>query len=291
MTKSFIDHTNTICSICGSKTTYMHGYKPVWFTYKGDKGVWDRRSYQCYRCYHGIGKSKKSRKKEGYFVGRICYLCKSSETYVKDGKYPFWLKYRDENGIWDKKSYLCNKCYGKDWYKKYQRDEIKYQTDCRNIGFDKCSSQGKSIMSEAFIAKILGINIVSIDTDNFCSSVDLEYHPIFGKIQVKARAFMDGEYDGWGGIDFGMEHDFDTLIFACMSKKWKNVERIYTIPESELYGLTGISITKNGQKYEKFRNKDTELYNDAYQDLVSFMNLKNKNIFSIDEIKKWLNRG
>ena len=207
---------------------------------------------------------------------------------MKDGKYPFWLKCRDENGIWDKKSYLCNKCYGKDWYKKYKSDEIKSQTKCRNIGFGKCDSQGKSMISEAFIAKVLGVNIVNIDKDNFCSIIDLQYHPIFGKIQVKVRTFMDN-YDGWGGIDFGMEHDFDTLIFACMDKKWKNVERIYIIPESELYGLTGISITKKGLKYEKFRNTDIQLYNDTYQDLISF--LKNKNIFSIDDIKRWLNRG
>jgi hypothetical protein len=266
----------------------MHGHKHVWFKYKGRKGIWDRRSYQCYRCYNGIGTSKKSRKKEGYFEGRKCCVCGSGETIKIDGIYPLWLKYRDEKYIWDQKSYLCNKCYGKDWYVKYKRDEIKSQTYCRNVGFDKCSDQGKSIISEVFIAKVLGVRVVSIETDNFRSSVDLEYHPILGKIQVKVRTFMD-EYNGWGGIDFGMEHDFDTLIFACMDKNWKNVERMYIIPESELYGLTGISITEKGKKYEKFRYVDIEAYNDAYQDLMSFM--ENKNMFSIDDVKEWLNGG
>lgn len=287
MTSPFVDHTNTICNICGSKTTYMHGLKPVWFKYKGNTGVWDRRSYQCYKCYNNIGKSKKSRKKEErYFEGRKCCICKSYETGMKDGT-PLWLKYRDEKNIWDKKSYLCNKCYGKEWFRKYKSSEIKSQTYCRSIGFDKCSSQGKSIISEVFMAKVLGINVVSLETDNFCSSIDLEHHHIFGKIQVKVKTFMD-KYDGWGGIDFGMEYDFDTLIFVCMDKKWENVERIYIIPESEIYGLTGISITKKGQKYEKFRNKDMKIYNDVYRDLMLF--LENKNIFYIDDLKEWSNR-
>lgn len=51
MVRSKMDHTNTICCICGRKDTYIRPYGKVeWMKYKKN-GIWDHKSYVCYWCY------------------------------------------------------------------------------------------------------------------------------------------------------------------------------------------------------------------------------------------------
>ena len=48
----------------------------------------------------------------------------------------------------------------------------------------------------------------------------------------------------WWKTELGMEHNFDILFVLCMDKNvpWRHVEKVYIIPESELYGEVRINI-------------------------------------------------
>lgn len=51
MAKPRVDHTNTVCSVCGSSQTGKGtGGNPDWRRDKYRKGVWDGKSYLCTRC-------------------------------------------------------------------------------------------------------------------------------------------------------------------------------------------------------------------------------------------------
>lgn len=94
----------------------------------------------------------------------------------------------------------------------------------------------------------------------------------------------------------GSEHNFDTLFAVCMDKNRNNIDRIYIVPESELYGYTYIEIYEDwsdvlrmgGSKFEwieEFRINDEikDIYNDCYHDLMLY--LKDRETFGVDDIK------
>jgi hypothetical protein len=60
---------------------------------------------------------------------RYCSLCGSSTTCLNRGKYPHWHRYED--------SYICNKCYSKDYYKKHSDYFKQYAINYIKTHYDK----------------------------------------------------------------------------------------------------------------------------------------------------------
>lgn len=207
------------------------------------------------------------------FKDRKCCICGSYETYIKNTGEPWWIRYK-KNGCWDRKSHLCMTCH------------IKIRSpDCKNRQFRTTHSYGKGIIGEAVIMDVRKIKNYNIEVNNFCAKFDLFGDFEYGVIQVKTKISLFGDCCAY----FGEEHNFHTLFFLCMSKDRKIIERIYIIPEKELYDITGITIKyNNNSKWEKFRLDDISLqqYNGAYQNLMKY--LKDKKFFSFKDIEKWL---
>lgn len=99
-----IDHTNTICCICGDNYT-----SSVWYRHDKEKGKSDRKSYRCAKCNMMIKRSMitkiKDKKTEDIKKDIKCRRCHIDIVSTK--KY----RYYNEKGEWDKRSYICNRCY------------------------------------------------------------------------------------------------------------------------------------------------------------------------------------
>lgn len=250
---------------------------------------WDGNNFMCSLCYNHIsmyGSSSKEeiaerrfeynkRKKDILLKGRICCKCKNTETYVNNSGTHVWYSClcEEENC----KEYLCNKCYRK-------LDRL-----CRNGLLSMSISIGMGIVGESSIAKTRKLKVLSIELDIFNYKFDHLPDAEYDIIQTKTK--KPDIYGNWH-INFGIKHNFDTLFALCMSNDMKNVGRLYAIPEKELYGMLGITICGNphpsiGSKWERFRINE-KLYNDAYHSIRSY--LGNKNYFSIEDIKKWLEK-
>lgn len=282
MTKPKVDHTDTKCCICESHDTHIKlDGNSFWTRHKDSKGIWDNKSYECYKCHYNIGKSIEPVTPKNYFEGRRCSICGNDKSYQNH-----WYKRYSEKGTWDKKSYMCLRCYGR-----YDPDsghnQIKIIANSRNCQLDIRSPSGKGLIGEATIAKVRKLDVISIMLDHFGSKFDLSLDPEFGNIQSKLRNSRYGNYD----VYFGMLHDFDTLFVICINEDTDNIESICVIPEDELYGITNITIYNNpkyGSKWDKYTlNKDNiKPYNDTYVSLMEL--LKDRKYFGIEDIKKWL---
>lgn len=64
----------------------------------------------CYDCKLNKEKEENRKLKEKRTGVRKCVKCGNVETYVTSRGYECWAKYYDDEGEWDKKSYLCNSC-------------------------------------------------------------------------------------------------------------------------------------------------------------------------------------
>lgn len=224
--------------------------------------------------------------KKRRFDGRICCVCRSNKTYIKNTGSPQWFKC-----ICNKKGctkWLCNKCY-----QKYNPDSsnniIKHMRKCR-VGASISTDTSKGIITEAVIAKVRHLNVVCIEENNLGRRLDLSRDPEYGIIQVKGRKLRYDKNNGyvWGFDSDGVKYSDTTFIF-CMDESWKNVERIYAIPSDKIACFTGFAIYKNplkGDKYREFIIKDIIEYVDTYRDLLSY--LENKKNFTIKDIKEWL---
>lgn len=287
-----IDHKNTKCCKCGNNKTRikwldLEGKEvPDWRRHRCNRK--DCTSYVCYDCY--IVGPKKSRE---YFLekttGRKCRKCGNDKTYVNNSGTHHWFKYIDEEGIWDGKSYLCQRCHSiiKNNLPDSGANIIKSMRKSRTGQLTICSETGKGLIGEAVIAKIRDLDILSIKLNNLNCIFDLSIDCTYGRIQVKLR----NPYYGYWHIRLDRDHNFDTLFILCLNEHMKKVDRMYIIPESELYNVMGINICMNptkqiGSRYDRFR-VDSGPYDYIYQDLMSY--LRNKISFGIEEIKEWLN--
>lgn len=200
-------------------------------------------------------------KKRTQFKGRKCCECGSYETYIY-GSRPKWYTH-----ICTKEcctGYICNKCYIRMRHKLPEdyHSIVKSMRKFRNKQLSKDSKLGKGFIGEMIVAKTRGLKSCSMETDVFNHKSDLSIDPEYGDIQVKLRTPQNGDYK----VSFGAEHNFDTLFVLCMSKDMKNIEKMYAIPEGELYGITQITICKNGTKYETFRIDEVP-YNDVFHNM------------------------
>lgn len=203
---------------------------------------------------------------------RKCCVCDSSDTYIDNSGVHQWFKYRDEKGNWDRKSYICSRCYYRNHYHNVIKSDpnstvgtMKSMAKYRNKQLSKYSNIGKGFIGEQIIVNTRGLKNCNIELDNFHSKFDLSVDLEYGNIQVKTASLS---YGIWSVSH--IHGIFDTLFLICMDKNWKNVERVYVVPISEFYDRTHIAIVKNPlryfQWYEKYR-VDEKPYNETYHDM------------------------
>jgi hypothetical protein len=222
-----------------------------------------------------------------------CCICGGSETYIYQKK-PEW--YSRDCTKKDCTGYICSGCYRKDYDRNnpYSKANlIKYMRDIRTGNLRLSSETGMGFIAEVSVAKARGAKNCNIESDNFNSRYDIE-DPYLGRLQVKSPYL---EKSGRCTVEIGMEHNFDTLFISCMDKGRNNMIRIYIIPESELYGETGIVIHEDFSKttrlskfewIERYRvdEKNKDIYDKFYHDLISYIG--DRKFFGIEDIKKWL---
>ena len=217
-----------------------------------------------------------------------CYKCGNNETYMTRGFDPAWHKYYDEKGNWDKKSYICGRCYQTYDSNSHNRFRKLTETLCRNEGLSIDINQGKGVIGEAIVGKIRKLNVLSITLDNFNLKFDLSSDLEFGIIQVKTRTLIEGEWE----VSHFNDMNFDYVFLICMDYIWKNIERVYIFPKEEIIARRSITISKNpsrGTWYDSLKNGyriDDKPYNEAYQDIMRF--LEDKKYFGVEDIKKWM---
>lgn len=226
-----------------------------------------------------------------------CVRCGSNDTFIKSGGNPLWHAYRgeDHNIEWDGKSYACTKCNSKirNNLRNSAMNIIKSMRKYRTGQTCKYDNNGGGIIVEMVVAKIRKLKNNNIESNNFNVHFDLSIDPEYGRPEVKGPT-LQKERERWG-VNTRMEHEFDTLFVLCMDMGRKNVERVYIIPESELYGETQILIYRDWKKarsefewIEKFRvSKEIEnIYNEIYHSLMSYIG--DRKFLNVDDINKWL---
>lgn len=259
------------------------------YRYKNKKGIWDRKSYFCRKCYDNlrrygtvdIEEIENIRRK--YFKEKIetnrrkvkCCICGNDKTYVRPDGTPVWAIHKcDKDNC---TGHICNKCF-------YMYDSnncaniIKSMRDCRLGKIDIDSTRGKGLIGEAINAKIRKLKILSIELDNYSYIIDLSKDHEYNIIQTKFRTFNGKDWN----VTFGIEHN---LFVLCLDKEMKNIVRVYAIPENELFGIQSTDIAEYDSKWGKFRI-DEKPYNDAYHNFLLFIN--GRKYFSIEDIKMWL---
>lgn len=237
-----VDIKGRKCHICGRDKTYVHDGRSYWHRYYDNRGLWDRKSFLCDKCYKKYDSNSHSnllkslRRLSGPVRGddidkRECCDCGSRETSSN------WHKYYDGD-IWDKKSYLCAKCY-----QAYHYDDIKSILRCRNMTInDIIHDVGK--LAELVITVHLDISNLNIDKDNFNFPIDMK-HEKYGNIDGKGATINFGKWQ----FNTRRKIDCDTYICIGFSPSMENIEIVCIVPnEGHIYDITEISIYKNALK-------------------------------------------
>ena len=287
MTRPKINKENAKCCLCGTTETSK------WLRYYDKKGNWNGISLLCNICYkktryvlpkgYDIEYKKYKQKK---YENMVCCLCCGKDTYIYLGV-PRWVRFIDENGYWDGKSYMCRYCEGKKKQERLdsQNNIIESISNWRTGELSIFSNSGKGIIGEMIIAKVRKLEIIAIKMDELRNKIDIEGDPELGIIQVKARTLKNGK---WNVGTYISEEIFDYVVLVCMDEYWRNVERIYIIPRQELINRTGFAVVKNPSRptwYSGYK-VDEKPYNDAYHSFLEY--LKGRKYFGIEDIKKWL---
>lgn len=272
-----VDHKNTKCYICGSKDTHIKpDGEPFWIRHKNN-GIWDHKNYECYKCHYNIGKNYKPRTPERFFEGRICCICGKDKSYQNH-----WYRLYNEKGEWNKKSYTCLECYDR-YSPNSSHGQIKLMANSRNSQLNIDSPSGKGLIGEAIAAKVRGLKILTLESNNFRNDVDLSLDSEYRKIEVKVAVLGNNSWQ-FNTIRWQV---YDNLLLVCIDRERKNVKRTYIIPSEDTCSISSITIYAHAElsKWEKYRI-DERSYNDAYHCLMEF--LKDKKYFGIEDIKKWL---
>lgn len=178
------------------------------------------------------------------------------------------LMNKDKNGNWTGK-WFCLKCWYHTDYKNRQneinrRKDINSRcTDRRTGNLDSNCSCAKGDLAEELTSIWKEVKILSNENDNYCGPLD--HSPdIKGLVYQTKSKWYDPKNDKWT-TTWKNEHykDFDILIFYCISKDGKIIDRIYLFPKDIVMEMNGISIYKNPSKgfwYEKYRlRKENEI--------------------------------
>ncbi len=227
---------------------------------------------------------------KGTIERRICCECKCGKegTYRNNSGSYFW--YSCQCGGKDCTGWLCHKDYTRRQSRKSGEyiDMMKSIADIRTSNVKVDNDKGRYIMSQAVVAKILGIEDLNIKNDNFMWPVDME-NKNYGKIDVKCSSLWYREDRGMWTYSTFKKIDCNTYILLGFGVNHENIEDVRIVPNEDwISGLTTITITQNPiktTKYDQFM-VDPNCYNDIYQDLRLYLN--DKKFFGIDDIKKWL---
>jgi len=240
------------CCICESIETSK------WVRYKNRRGVWDKISYLCKRCYERLriygttdkykieeyreqyNEYKKNKVRQTY-----CQICKGRETGKNFNRDPIWNRYRgnDGKGVWDGKSYICNACYLRIYRRYSDNDSI---SQLRKGYISKYSDKGKGIIVEMAITKARVANNRNLELDDFNASFDI-IDVELNRLQVKGPTL---ERSGLWHVNIGTEYNFDNLFVVCMDINRGYIKRIYIIPESELFGETRLYIYEDYSSFD-----------------------------------------
>lgn len=222
-------------------------------------------------------------------IGRKCAKCGGDYTQTGEYDREQWGNYYDENGKQIKDRYICSKCRGMDRY----NETIKIVRNIRIDNLDIDSNLGKAVISQAIVAKVLGIEDLNIKYDNYGWYIDLE-HINHGKIDVKSSSLQD--YGRWywyptrkNPLPGRNKKQIlcDTFVCIGYGNKRTNIDAVLIIP-SKYCDVSTINYNKDskrGNKYGIFVVDPTS-YNDAHHSLMAY--LKNKKYFGIGYIKEWM---
>lgn len=196
------------------------------------------------------------------FDGRICCRCGNTKTYIKNTGMPEWrsCKCTKENCA----GYLCKKCWSKNYNVLHNIDYVNLRKDISNSrtgNISRYTSHGKGIIGQWVGAKTLGLKDLNIENNNFNEPIDLSYHQLYGRPDVKIKTLKNGEWHISMGTNRIGKQKFDTSIILCMDRYelWKDVEIVYAIPWKIIENrkiTSGFTIIKGSSRYlwyEEFR--------------------------------------
>jgi hypothetical protein len=155
-----------------------------------------------------------------------------------------------------------------------------------NVGIN--SDKGMYIISQAVVAKTLGIEDLNIKNDNFQFYIDME-HPIYKKIDVKCSSVWHRRGIGMWTYAVNRKIDCDTYFLLGFSPDNKGIEDIRIVPNEDwISDLVTITISRNSLKTSKYDQfiTDSSPYNDTYQSLILYIG--DRKYFGIGGIKNWL---
>lgn len=276
---------NRTCSRCGNIDTYVDkNGNSIWLRYLGKNKIWDGFSFICSRCNthlwkHGYLSEEEIAekrfeyfkiKRKKYFEGRLCCICGSYETWIRNGDTPCWFTHKCEKE--NCSGHVCGSCY------------YKSKSMLRNENFYLYDDRIKWLLGECVVCKTLRVKNRNIEEDDFRSITDSYRHFIYGDIEIKTLTLVEGR---WNATFSSM--NFDSVVILCMDNGWNTVKRSYIIPCTYIDGRMHISLYEYTayiiSKWEKFRIKEKE-FDTNYQNL--FLYLKDKEPFCLEDLKFWL---
>lgn len=268
------------CSKCGGSYTYIYKGQEIWYI---DPNFEDEEKYLCSHCY---GKTETPNKKEKFFEGRICNICRETKTSLSKRGMPRWTYYREDNGEIIKDRFVCYSCQQRIYRKMPDsyNEANKLVKNWRTGNLDINSSAGKGFICEAIVMSIISSSNANMDMDNFRWYYDLE-HEYYKRINVKGNVPY---HDMWIYETSGKEN-FDTYFLLGYDENRENIESVHIIPNKDwIYNLVKITIVRTPSrisKYDQFK-VDPKPYNNVHHDIMDF--LEDKKYFGIKDIKKWL---
>lgn len=188
---------------------------------------------------------------------------------------------RNNKGIWSGR-YFCMTHYHESYSKRpdvsiiYENSlkKLKKGADHRTGNLDPNCTSGKGYIGQKVTCKARNIEDLNIKNDNFNSPIDHSVDPELGILQSKFANF-EIKYNRWHICtrnEIGKKYDY--IILYCVEND--RVARGYIIPEHEVTEHQSVSIQKNPNRgvqwYEKYRIKDIEHYDDAYQEILKDIN-------------------
>jgi hypothetical protein len=182
-------------------------------------------------------------------VDRKCARCGGSNTQTDKYGREQWGNYYDKNGKQIKGQYICSKCRGIESYD----NTIKTVRDIRINNLDIDSNLAKAVISQAVIAKALGIEDLNIKYDNYGWYIDLE-HINYGKIDAKSSSLQD--YGRWywypirkNPLPGRKKKHILCNTFICIGYDYerKNIDVVLIIP-SENCDVSTINYNKDSKR-------------------------------------------
>lgn len=265
----WVNYKGRKCCKCGTDNS------PKWYKYYGKDDHW-LGEWLCKKCWlkdyqknnpyssHNIQKylvKISKAQKERLEIKRKCHECGTENTshWYKDGKLD-----------------LCAACYQKlpnspnSIRKSLAKCRTKRIIDINK--FDELDDNDIGRIIEDIVCDTYGIKNYNDETDNYRSPFDA-IHPEYGRLQIKGASLnvIDGEWQRGLRYTEILWREFDFMIFVCMdeNKPWRNVERVYKIPQEEFSNRRCITIIKDpsrGTWYEKYRIEEGP-FNSSWHDI------------------------